>query len=155
MPKLKHKNHQDKQSLQDGTRRRGTIHVQLRVCRHEMLREWHHKLLTGSACGLQGCRHIHPPDDWIVVTGTPDVLAAGVMFDCISRGWSVPDRLAVVGFGDYEIAKELPPGITTVRTPGDKIGQQAARMIISQYTDNKAEDKIIDVGYAIVSRGSA
>ena len=84
-----------------------------------------------------------------------DVLAAGVIFDCMRRGWSVPDRLAVVGFGDYEIAAELPPGLTTVRSPGDKIGQEAARMIMARYSDKKVGKRIVDVGYSIVRRGSA
>jgi LacI family gluconate utilization system Gnt-I transcriptional repressor len=39
-----------------------------------------------------------------------DVLGAGVIFECMRRGWAVPDRMSVVGFGDYEIASELPPG---------------------------------------------
>lgn len=83
-----------------------------------------------------------------------DVLAAGVIFDCLRRNWSVPGRLAVVGYGDYEIAAELSPGLTTVRSPGDKIGQEAARMIIARYSDKKSRKKIVDVGYSIVRRGS-
>lgn len=84
-----------------------------------------------------------------------DVLAAGVIFECMRRGWSVPDRLAVVGYGDYEIAAELPPGLTTVHTPGDRIGEEAARMIIARCTGVPIERSIVDVGYSIVRRGSA
>lgn len=83
-----------------------------------------------------------------------DVLAAGVVFDCTRRKWPIPDRLAVVGYGDYEIAAELSPGLTTVRTPGDKIGREAARMLIARYSDQKLGEKIVDVGYNIVQRGS-
>ena len=83
-----------------------------------------------------------------------DVLASSVIFECINRGWHVPDRLSVVGYGDYEIAAHLPPGLTTVHTPGDRIGKEAARMIIARYADKKASSKVIDVGYNIVRRGS-
>lgn len=84
-----------------------------------------------------------------------DVLAAGVIFDCIRRGWPVPERLAVVGYGDYEIAAELPPGLTTVRTPGDKIGEDAARMIMARCSGTEIESRVVDVGYSLVRRGSA
>lgn len=83
-----------------------------------------------------------------------DVLASGVVFDCMRRNWQIPDRLSVVGYGDYEIAAELSPGLTTVRSPGDKIGQEAARMIIARYSDKKVRKKIADVGYSIIRRGS-
>jgi len=39
--------------------------------------------------------------------------------------------LAFVGYGDYEIAAELPPDLTTIHTPGDRIGEVAARMVIA------------------------
>ncbi|KSV61781.1 hypothetical protein N182_37850 [Sinorhizobium sp. GL2] len=83
-----------------------------------------------------------------------DVLASGVVFDCMRRNWSIPDRLSVVGYGDYEIAAELSPGLTTVRSPGDKIGQEAAKMIIARYSDEEVQEQIVDVGYDIVRRGS-
>lgn len=83
-----------------------------------------------------------------------DVLAAGVMFECMRRGWNVPERLSVVGYGDYEIAAELSPGLTTVHTPGDLIGQQAAQLIMARCNGASEERKVIDVGYDIVVRGS-
>lgn len=57
------------------------------------------------------------PDLDAVICAT-DVQAIGVLFECARRGWPVPDRLGVAGFGDYEIAAEVPPGLTTVRTNG-------------------------------------
>lgn len=83
-----------------------------------------------------------------------DVLAAGVMFECMRRGWNVPERLSVVGYGDYEIAAELSPGLTTVHIPGDLIGQQAAQLIMARCNGASEERKVIDVGYDIVVRGS-
>ncbi len=83
-----------------------------------------------------------------------DVLAVGVIFDCMRRGWHIPERMAVVGYGDYEIAAELPPGLTTVHTPGDEIGKIAARMIIERCNGAANENKIVDVGYRLVIRGS-
>jgi LacI family gluconate utilization system Gnt-I transcriptional repressor len=83
-----------------------------------------------------------------------DVLAAGAMFECMRRGWAVPERLSIVGYGDYEIAAELSPGLTTVHTPGDLIGQQAAQRIMARCNGQADDRTVIDVGYDIVIRGS-
>jgi LacI family gluconate utilization system Gnt-I transcriptional repressor len=83
-----------------------------------------------------------------------DVLAAGVMFECMRKGWDIPDRLSIVGYGDYEIAAQLSPGLTTVHTPGDIIGERAAQLILNRCNGAVQENKIVDVGYDLVIRGS-
>ena len=83
-----------------------------------------------------------------------DVLAAGVMFDCMRKGWAIPDRLSIVGYGDYEIAAQLSPGLTTVHTPGDIIGEQAAQLILARCNGDAQENSVVDVGYNLVVRGS-
>ncbi len=84
-----------------------------------------------------------------------DVLASGVVFECMRKGVRIPEDLAVVGYGDYEIAAELTPGLTTVHTPGDLIGEQAARMIMARCRGEEQHGRTVDVGYDIVVRGSA
>ena len=83
-----------------------------------------------------------------------DVLATGAIFECIRRGWHVPNRFAIAGYGDYEIASEVPPGQTTIHTPGDKIGQAAADMILRRINRSEMLDAVVDVGYRLVIRGS-
>jgi LacI family gluconate utilization system Gnt-I transcriptional repressor len=83
-----------------------------------------------------------------------DVLAAGVMFECMRKGWGIPDRLSIVGYGDYEIAAQLSPGLTTVHTPGDIIGEQAAQLILARCNGDAPASNIVDVGYNLVVRGS-
>ncbi|WP_210261152.1 LacI family DNA-binding transcriptional regulator [Enterovirga aerilata] len=83
-----------------------------------------------------------------------DVLAAGAIFDCARRGWPVPDRLAVAGYGDYDIAAELTPGLTTVRTPGHAMGSRAATLILASVETGRPSERIIDVGYELVIRDS-
>ena len=47
-----------------------------------------------------------------------DLLALGVMTEAQAAGIAVPERLAVVGFGDLEFAADLHPALTTVRIDG-------------------------------------
>ena len=83
-----------------------------------------------------------------------DVIAAGAIFECARRGWDVPGRFAVAGYGDYDIAAEIKPGLTTVRTPGADIGATAARMIVDRVLSSDPVELTADVGYEIVCRDS-
>ncbi|MBP0439968.1 LacI family DNA-binding transcriptional regulator [Tianweitania sediminis] len=84
-----------------------------------------------------------------------DILAVGVLFECQRQGLRVPDQLAVAGFGDFEIAAEVPPGLTTIRTHGYQIGWNAAEMLVTRINQPRAEIPLRDVGYELVVRGSS
>jgi LacI family gluconate utilization system Gnt-I transcriptional repressor len=86
--------------------------------------------------------------------GVTDVVAVGALFECQRRGWAVPGRMAVAGYGDFEIAKEVPPGLTTVRTRGWEVGEAAARMLLQKIETGRAPAKSRDVGYEVIERGS-
>lgn len=83
-----------------------------------------------------------------------DVMAAGVLFECLRKGWQVPERLAVAGYGDYEIAAEIPPGLTTVKTNGSEIGRAAGEMLVQKIETGQVEFKTRRVPYEIVVRRS-
>ena len=54
------------------------------------------------------------------------------MTEAQARGIDVPERLAIVGFGDLDFAADLHPALTTVRIDGTAIGRQAARFIVDR-----------------------
>ena len=83
-----------------------------------------------------------------------DVFAAGAMFECARRGWEVPGRFAVSGFGDYEIAREFPVGLTTIRTHGYDIGAAVARLLRDRLDGRLTGPASVDVGFELVVRGS-
>jgi LacI family gluconate utilization system Gnt-I transcriptional repressor len=83
-----------------------------------------------------------------------DVVAAGVLFECARRNWSVPDRLAVCGYGDYEIASEISPRLTTVRSPSYEMGSMAATLLVDRASGSAQEKSVRDVGYQLVFRES-
>lgn len=84
-----------------------------------------------------------------------DLLAVGVMFEAQRRGMTIPGDLAVAGFGDFEIAAEIPPGLTTIRTQGYQMGWAAADMLISRIEGRPLDTMIRNVDYVLVQRGSA
>jgi len=84
-----------------------------------------------------------------------DVLAVGALLECQRRGWPVPDRIAIAGFGDFGIAAEMTPALTTVRIPGYEIGHRAAAMLLARLRGAAPDARIIDLGFEIVARASA
>ncbi len=93
--------------------------------------------------------------DFDAVFCSSDLLALGVMVEARARGIAVPDRLAVVGFGDLEFAADLDPSLTSVRIDSDAIGRQAARFIVDRAERRVAGPAVVDIGFTIVERDSA
>ena len=83
-----------------------------------------------------------------------DLLALGVLTEARVKGALVPDQLAVVGFGDLEFAADLDPALTTVHIKATAIGRQAAQFIVDRAEGRAVEQRVIDIGFSIVERGS-
>lgn len=83
-----------------------------------------------------------------------DFLALGALMECARRGIAVPDKVAVAGFGDFEVAQEVIPALTTVRIPGRDIGRRAASLLVDRLLGRNGENAV-DMGFEIVLRDSA
>lgn len=83
-----------------------------------------------------------------------DLLAIGALGAARQMGVLVPDQLSLCGFGDLEFATETVPQLTTVRVDGTRIGTNAARFLLDRLSGAE-DEKIVDVGFSIVSRESA
>jgi LacI family transcriptional regulator, gluconate utilization system Gnt-I transcriptional repressor len=86
---------------------------------------------------------------------TSDGLAIGALFECHRRGWAVPGRLAIAGFGDFELAAAASPALTTVVVPRYRIGEEAGRLILGRIEGEIAPGHAIDLGFEIIRRESA
>jgi LacI family gluconate utilization system Gnt-I transcriptional repressor len=84
-----------------------------------------------------------------------DLLALGVLTEAQAQGIAVPERLAVVGFGDLDFAADLHPALTTVHINSGAIGRQAAQFIVDRAEGRPVEQRVIDIGFSIVDRQSA
>lgn len=84
-----------------------------------------------------------------------DLLALGVLTEAAARGLAVPERLSVVGFGDLAFAGDTHPALSTVRIDGTGIGRQAARFIVDRAAGRAVGDKVIDLGFQVIERGSS
>lgn len=84
-----------------------------------------------------------------------DVFAVGAQLECLRRAWPIPEKVAIAGFGDQEIARELVPSLTTVRIPREEIGRLAGQMLLDRLQGRPVKPKVVDVGFQIIERSSA
>ncbi|GAB3074972.1 LacI family DNA-binding transcriptional regulator [Bordetella muralis] len=84
-----------------------------------------------------------------------DALALGALIEAKERNIAVPDRLAVVGFGDQVTSPYTSPALTTVRIDGRKIGQLAAQFILERARGERVLERIQDIGFEVIRRASA
>ncbi|MEM9144873.1 MAG: LacI family DNA-binding transcriptional regulator [Pseudomonadota bacterium] len=68
--------------------------------------------------------------DTTAVMCVSDLSAFGAMTAALRRGLAVPERLAVAGFGAYDVAEIALPAITTIDVQAHRIGVEAARVIL-------------------------
>lgn len=102
---------------------------------------------------LSAVLELHPETTAVVFTS--DVFASAAITAARRRGITVPDELAITGFGDFEVARHLIPSLTTVSVDAHEIGTRAAELLLARINGDTVENPIIDVGYRIVSRESA
>lgn len=60
-----------------------------------------------------------------------DHLASGALLEASQQGRELPRELALLGFGDFPIARQLRPQLSTVRPPREAIGREAARLVVA------------------------
>lgn len=107
----------------------------------------------GGAGGLAQLLANEPRVDAVFCTS--DVIAIGVLFECQRRGIRVPDRIAVTGMDDQEIASQCVPALTTIRMPRYEMGRRAADMLCRRLAGETIRAKRVDLGFEIVQRDTA
>ena len=83
-----------------------------------------------------------------------DLLAHGALEEARSRGLAVPEDIAIIGFGDLDFAKNTYPALSTVRVERAAIGRRAAEMILARIEGKDEGERIVDIGFEIIDRGT-
>lgn len=84
-----------------------------------------------------------------------DTLAIGAVQECHRRGWKVPGRIGIAGYGDVELAAQLYPPLTTVKVNRYEMGRRAVRQLLDRLGGNQKLPTITSLGFDIVDRESA
>jgi LacI family gluconate utilization system Gnt-I transcriptional repressor len=85
-----------------------------------------------------------------------DLSAFGALMECRRRGISVPDQIAIAGFGDFEVSRYCYPSITTIGLDCYQIGKSAGELLLSTLNMRRRGEPISHetrlVDYRVISR---
>ncbi len=90
--------------------------------------------MSEGATGLDLLLEQFPDTDAVMCVS--DLVAFGALAQCARRSVSVPDDIAIAGFGNYEIGRICEPPLTTVDVKAEVIGQRAAELAIDLLSGN-------------------
>ncbi|RJG41437.1 LacI family DNA-binding transcriptional regulator [Mesorhizobium sp. DCY119] len=82
-----------------------------------------------------------------------DIVAAGIIFECNRRNIAVPQKIGIIGWGDYEIASAIAPKLTTVKPNPKEIGSGAVELLFRQ--ENQLPGQSVDTGFDLIERETA
>jgi LacI family transcriptional regulator, gluconate utilization system Gnt-I transcriptional repressor len=83
-----------------------------------------------------------------------DLLAHGALEEARARRLEVPGILAILGFGGLEFTEHTFPALSSVAIDRVGIGRTAAEEILARIDGHAPPGKVVDVGFAIVDRGT-
>jgi LacI family gluconate utilization system Gnt-I transcriptional repressor len=84
-----------------------------------------------------------------------DVIAAGALLAAVRAGVAVPGELAVAGYDDLDLARELNPSLTSVRVPRYEIGKRAAELFRLVLSGERPRRAVEQLDFELVVRESA
>jgi DNA-binding LacI/PurR family transcriptional regulator len=94
-----------------------------------------------------------PVGELDAIVAANDSTAFGVIDELSRRRIAVPEQVAVVGFDDMALARIHSPSLTTVRQPLERLGVQAARLLLDQL-GGKDVPPVTELGTELVLRRS-
>ncbi|MBN9128966.1 MAG: LacI family DNA-binding transcriptional regulator [Paenarthrobacter ureafaciens] len=106
-----------------------------------------------AAAALDSWLDSHPvPEALFCFT---DSMALGALNVLWKRGIRVPDDIAVAGFDDVADGRFAVPPLTTVSFDRRLVASEALRLLTDRMTDRDSSQRVVQVGYSIVERGSS
>lgn len=84
-----------------------------------------------------------------------DLAAVGAMMECRRRGIDIPGRLAIVGFGDFDIAAQMVPPLTTIAVEFENLGRQTGSLLLGVLgRERKEVPRVTSVAMHLIQRGT-
>lgn len=112
-------------------------------------------LSFGEGARMMGLLLDEAPDVEAVFV-VSDLAAVGAMMECRRRRIAVPGRISLLGFGDFEIGRQIVPALSTIAVDFDAIGRQAGRLAAELIHPGPrvGASPVVDVGFSLAARDS-
>jgi LacI family gluconate utilization system Gnt-I transcriptional repressor len=89
------------------------------------------------------------------VFAVSDLSAVGAVMEAQRMGLRIPDDISIMGFGDFEIGREINPALTTILVDFHALGVRTGKMLVDLLArDTPLSPSIVDVGLRIIERAS-
>jgi len=111
-----------------------------------------------SSDAAQGVRHLlESADPPTAIFAANDVRAMGAIMTLHERGYRIPEDVAIIGFDDIPLARDMTPPLTTVRIPLVELGRSAADIVLRLIEEPGAGDAAVSrtLPVELVHRGTA
>jgi LacI family gluconate utilization system Gnt-I transcriptional repressor len=112
--------------------------------------------MADGAQGVAQLMLLWPDTDAVVCVS--DHAAFGALAECQRRGWAVPDRVAIAGFGGFEVGGACHPQLTTVAVDCVGIGRAAGELLVraidAARTGQRIKPETVLIPYRVELRGS-
>ena len=104
----------------------------------EHYNEWAYEISEGR----KAVNHLlaTPTPPTAIVCGN-DILALGVLFECLARGIDVPAKMSITGFDGLDLAGQVAPPLTTVHIPSFEMGRRSAEYLVGRLNNRPVADK--------------
>lgn len=89
-----------------------------------------------------------------LIVGSTDRMIMGIVQYLNEQKISIPQQVAVAGFGNYEYGKLLSPPLTSVNIDYCSLGQEAAKSIVQFIEEQKLPDQSKHYSMEVIPRGS-
>lgn len=91
------------------------------------------------------------------VFAVSDISAFGALMECHRRGIKVPEQLSLMGFGDFDIARQTVPALTTIHVDAIEIGKKTGELLLDLFAKKEtpliaANATRLNVGFKLIER---
>lgn len=95
---------------------------------------------TGEDDGQNAtCKLLQTHENFTAIFAGNDAMAFGCMQCLKSKNIAVPQQVALVGFDDVDVARQMEPRLTTVRVDKEGMGALAVKKLVDMITKDKEE----------------
>lgn len=112
--------------------------------------EWVYEISEGRKAASYLLATPSPPT--AIICGN-DILALGVLFECLAQGVKVPEKISITGFDGLDLAEQVAPPLTTVHIPSTEMGHRSADYLIGRLNDKPVTDKL-RLDFSLIIRGT-
>lgn len=136
--------------------RRAGYERALRMAGAKPVRDWQFEIPMSMEGGRDAARTLLAmPKRPRALFCANDVIAAGALLAALRAGARVPEDIAIAGYDDLDVARQLIPSLTSVRVPRYEIGKRAAELFHLALSGARPKRAVEQLDFELVVRESA